>query len=90
MRRICKNRRLKASVFDFVFTKGRKYDRIIVRRVIAMSDTERIIANVNATMAMEGMPLTKDDKMRIRDCLEGRKGFDETVKELVDYYRKAV
>ena len=55
-----------------------------------MSDTERIIANVNATMAMEGMPLTNDDKMRIRDCLEGRKSFDETIKELVDFYRKAV
>ena len=55
-----------------------------------MNNTERIIANVNATMAMEGMPLTADDKMRIRDCLDGRKSFEATVKELVDFYRKAV
>ena len=62
----------------------------MVRSVIMMSETERIIANVNATMAMEGLPLTDDDKSRIRDCIEGRKSFDDTVKELVEYHRKAV
>ena len=55
-----------------------------------MSETERIIANVNATMAMEGMPLTIADKVRIRDCIEGRKTFEDTVKELVEYYKKAI
>ena len=55
-----------------------------------MSETERIIANVNATMAMEGMPLTTADKVRIRDCIEGRKTFEDTVKELVEYYKKAI
>ena len=55
-----------------------------------MSETERIIANVNATMTMEGMPLTNEDKARIRDCIEGRKSFENTVKELVEYYKKAI
>ncbi len=55
-----------------------------------MSESERIIANVNATMTMEGMPLTDADKSRIRDCFDGIKSFDETVKELVDYYKKPI
>lgn len=55
-----------------------------------MSETERIIANVNATMAMEGMPLTDTDKLRIKECIKGRKGFDDTIKELVEYYKKAI
>lgn len=55
-----------------------------------MSETERIIANVNATMAMEGLPLTEADKLRIQDCVEGRKSFDDTVKELVNYYKKVI
>lgn len=60
------------------------------RSVITMSEAERIVANVNASMAMEGMPLTKDEKNLIKDCIEGRKSFDEEVKKLVEYYKKAV
>ncbi|MBQ3427865.1 MAG: hypothetical protein IJH37_12105 [Clostridia bacterium] len=45
-----------------------------------MSETERIIANVNATMTMEGMPLTNEDKARIRDCIEGRKSLRTPLK----------
>ena len=52
-----------------------------------MSETERIIANVNATMAMEGMPLTNANKARIRDCIEGRKSFEDTVKEFIKVER---
>lgn len=55
-----------------------------------MSDTERIISNVNATMSMEGMPLTEVDKRRIAECIEGKKSFDAVVKEIVEYYRKAI
>ena len=53
-----------------------------------MSDTERIIANVNATMAMEGMPLTNDDKMRIRDCLEGKKALMRRLRSLWTFTKK--
>ena len=35
-----------------------------------MSETERIIVNVNATMAMEGLPLTEADELRIANCPE--------------------
>jgi len=51
---------------------------------------ERIIANVNATMAMEGMPLTDDDKARLRLCLNGEKSFEETVAELVKMYTQPI
>lgn len=53
-----------------------------------MSETDRIIANVNATMAMEGMPLTAADKQRVKDCIEGEKSFDDTVEKLVEHYKK--
>lgn len=55
-----------------------------------MSEIEKIIANVNATMAMDGMSLTEADKTRIKDCIEGRRSFDDTIRELVEYYKKAV
>ena len=58
--------------------------------MIAVSESDRIIANVNATMSMEGMPLTELDKARIRDCIDGRKSFDETVRELIEKYRKQI
>ena len=51
---------------------------------------ERIIANVNATMAMEGMPLTDEDKARLRLCLNGEKSFEETVAELVKMYTQPI
>lgn len=58
--------------------------------MIILSETERIIANVDATMAMEGMSLTDSDKMRIKECIEGRSSFDAEIKKLVEYYKKAV
>ena len=55
-----------------------------------MSDTERIIENVNASMAMEGMALTDSDKKRITDCLTGKKSYEDTMKELIELYSKAI
>ncbi|WP_457943367.1 antitoxin VbhA family protein [Caproiciproducens sp. LBM24188] len=48
-----------------------------------MKDVEKIIDEINGTMAMEGMPLTDDDKERLRDCLTGKTSYDEMVKRLV-------
>ncbi|WP_206459761.1 hypothetical protein [Anaerovorax sp. IOR16] len=54
-----------------------------------MSDFERIIENVNATMSMEDMPLKPIDKERIKNCLEGSISFQDAVKNLVTkYFRK--
>lgn len=37
---------------------------------------EKIIEDVNATMRLEGMPLTTEDKEMIRKCLEGESTFE--------------
>ncbi len=36
-----------------------------------MSEIERIVREVDSSMAMEGLPLTAEDKDRIRRCLSG-------------------
>lgn len=36
----------------------------------------KIIEDVNATMRLEGMPLTTEDKEMIRRCLEGESSFE--------------
>jgi len=48
-----------------------------------MRNTEQKIQIVNATMAMEGMPLTIDDKERLRDIFEGKTTVEKTVQDLV-------
>lgn len=51
-----------------------------------MKDVEKIIGEVNGTMAMEGMPLTEDDKQMLRKCITGDVSTDEMVKRLVKQY----
>lgn len=53
-----------------------------------MTKQERIIENVNASMAMEGMPLTEKDKQRIRDCLGGKTTFQDAVNEIIRKHAK--
>lgn len=38
--------------------------------------TQEIINDVNATMRLEGLPLTKDEKEMLRRCLEGESSFE--------------
>lgn len=47
-----------------------------------MKNIEKIICEVNGTMAMEGMPISEDDKNRIRYCLRDDNLFNETIKGL--------
>ena len=51
-----------------------------------MENTEKIIGEINGTMAMEGMPLTEDDKNMLRKCISGEISSDEMVKRLVKHY----
>jgi hypothetical protein len=53
-----------------------------------MSDIERKINEVNATMAMEGMPLDEQDKKNLRTVLSGEVSFDEMKKQIVAEYRQ--
>ncbi|MCD7854873.1 MAG: hypothetical protein LUG66_04570 [Clostridiales bacterium] len=53
-----------------------------------MSDVERIINNVNASMEMENMPLIAEDKDLIKSCLEGKISFGDTLNDIVSKYTK--
>lgn len=45
---------------------------------------QKIIRNVNSNLSIEGMPLTNEDRDRIRLCLAGKSTVEEMVKKLVD------
>ena len=48
-----------------------------------MSNEEKIIAEVNSSMTMEGMPLTTEDKIRIRNFLSNPDNLETMINELV-------
>lgn len=55
-----------------------------------MTENQRIIENVNASMTMEKMPLTEEDKKLGMDYLEGKISFDKAVEGLVSEYRQVI
>lgn len=48
-----------------------------------MNEIERIVKEVDGSMAMEGMPLTVTDKDRIRTCLTNPTDVDGTIRALL-------
>lgn len=48
-----------------------------------MKDIGQIIKEVNGTMTMEGMPLTEEDKERLRLCLSDKVSFEEMEKRMI-------
>jgi hypothetical protein len=54
-----------------------------------MRDLEKLIDEVNGSMSIEGMPLTKDDKDRIRHCAGNDKLVEKTIAELVKKHTAA-
>ena len=46
-------------------------------------DIENIIENIDFSMAMEDMPLTIEDKTRLRDCLDGTLNVDKILQEVI-------
>lgn len=52
-----------------------------------MNINNRIIDNINASMSMEDMPLLKEDKERIRACLEGKVLYEDAIKKLIKEYK---
>lgn len=48
-----------------------------------MKELEKLIDEVNATMSMEGMPLTEADKDRLRRCAGNHELVEKTIAELV-------
>ena len=51
-----------------------------------MSNIEWILENTDANMSLEDMPLQSEDKLRIRNCLEGKLSFDFAIQELRKKY----
>ena len=48
-----------------------------------MSEIEKIVIEVDSSMAMEGLPLTEEDKNRIKYCLENPNIVDQLIQELL-------
>jgi hypothetical protein len=48
-----------------------------------MFDMENVIENIDFTMTMEDMPLTNEDKNRLRDCLNGKSDVDKVLQEVI-------
>ncbi len=50
-------------------------------------DIEKTIRYVDASLSMEGMPLTESDKESIRACLSGETSTDAAVRKIIDEYK---
>jgi hypothetical protein len=46
-------------------------------------NAENIIENIDFSMKMEDMPLTEEDKSRLRICLNGDKDINEVLQETI-------
>jgi citrate lyase gamma subunit len=51
-----------------------------------MRDVEQTVREVNGTMAIEGMPLTDEDKDRLRSILRGEMSYEAAVRAIVEKY----
>lgn len=49
---------------------------------------QQIIKNVNGTMSIEGMPLTEEDKQRIKDILDGKIKAEEAIQNIIVKYKQ--
>lgn len=52
-----------------------------------MRDIEHKIREVNSTMAMEGLPLTEDDKEAMRSVLRGDISFADMRTRIIEEYK---
>jgi hypothetical protein len=57
------------------------------KKVLKMRDIEHKIREVDSTMAMEGMPLTEDDKEVMRTVLRGEISFNDMKARIINEYK---
>ena len=55
-----------------------------------MGDIEKIVREVDSSMAMEGLPLTNEDRDRIRKCLSEPVSVDRIINGLLAKHRVPV
>ena len=48
-----------------------------------LGKAENIIENIDFSMKMEDMPLTEEDKSRLKICLNGNKDINEVLQETI-------
>ena len=46
-------------------------------------DVENVVENIDFSMKMEDMPLTDEDKDRLRNCLNGTVDIDKILREVI-------
>jgi hypothetical protein len=46
-------------------------------------DVENIIQNIGFSMEMEDMPLTEEDKNRLRNCIMGKEDINKVLQETI-------
>jgi hypothetical protein len=46
-------------------------------------DVENVVENIDFPMKMEDMPLTDEDKNRLRNCLNGTVDIDKILREVI-------
>jgi hypothetical protein len=46
-------------------------------------NTEKIIKNIELSMKMEKIPLTKEDKSRLKLCLKENKNINDVLQEII-------
>lgn len=51
-----------------------------------MERIEKVIEEVNGTMSIEGMPLTREDRERIRRCARDQQLVEAEIRQLVKKY----
>ncbi|MHC6202090.1 hypothetical protein ACYULU_02735 [Breznakiellaceae bacterium SP9] len=44
---------------------------------------ENIIENIDFSMKMEGMPLTEEDKNRLRNCINGKDDINKILQKTI-------
>ena len=47
------------------------------------NNIENIIENIDFSMRMEDMPLTDEDKSRLRNCMTGKNNINEVLRETI-------
>ena len=48
-----------------------------------IENIDYVIENIDFSMNMEDMPLTEEDKSRLKICLNGSRGINETLQEII-------
>ena len=48
-----------------------------------LTSVEQTVSNISASIAMENMPLTNEDKTRIKDFLENRISYKEAYNQIL-------